>query len=347
LLKDLRLGPRSPVFLWALIYPVVITLAVQVVFGSLFEPRPRFGIVDQGRSEVTALMSQLEGIDVSLLDSVSKLKQRVEGNTLDAGLVLKDGFDTAMRSGQKPPLEFYIGGESLASNRIILAVTTLDILRRVEGRAPPVEVEINTLGDAEALSISTRLVPMMVLFALLIAGVFVTAFGLVDEKEKRTLDAVLVTPVKLSEVLAAKAGLGFILAVLMAFATLLLNGSLGSRPAALLIALVVAGLMSVEFGLIYGTASKDIKTLFTLVKTLNLFLLAPVIFYIFPDWPQWIARIFPTYWLIDPIFEITIKNADLSSVGPDLGIALGICGLLIIPVSALKRRMQAKLSIGC
>jgi ABC-2 type transport system permease protein len=50
LLKDLRLGPRSPIFMYALIFPAAITLVVQVIFGSLFEPKPRMGIVDQGRS---------------------------------------------------------------------------------------------------------------------------------------------------------------------------------------------------------------------------------------------------------------------------------------------------------
>ena len=340
LLKDLRLGPRSPIFLWALIYPAVITLVVQVVFGNLFESRPRMAVVDQGRSEIALQMSKLEDIEVTLLKSVPDLKQRVEGNDFDAGLVLKDGFDSAMRSGQKPLLEFYIGGESLASDRIVLAVTTLDIVRKVEGKVPPVEVEVHALGDPQALSLSIRLLPMMILFALLIAGMFVTAFGVVDEREKKTLAAVLVTPVKLSEILAAKAGLGFILAVLMAYVTLLLNGAQGAQSGALFIALMVAGLMSVEFGLIYGTVAKDSRTLFTLMKTLNIFLLAPVIFYIFPEWPQWIAKIFPTYWLINPIFEIAIKNASLTDVGFELGIAIGICGLLTIPVLALKQRMQ-------
>ena len=340
LLKDLRLGPRSPIFLWALIYPAVITLVVQVVFGNLFESRPRMAIVDQGRSEISERMSGLEDIEVTLLDSVPELKQRVEGNDFDAGLVLKDGFDTAVRSGRKPLLEFYIGGESLAADRIVLAVATLDVVRQVEGKVPPVEVEVNTIGDAEALSLSIRLLPMMILFALLIAGMFVTAFGLVDEREKKTLDAVLVTPVKLSEMLVAKAGLGFILAVLMAYVTMLLNGAQGSQPAALFVALIIAGLMSAEFGLIYGIVAKDSRTLFTMMKTLNIFLLAPVIFYIFPDWPRWIAKIFPTYWLINPIFEIAAKNANLAEVGSELSIAIGICALLIIPVLALKQRMQ-------
>ena len=69
--KDLRLGPRSPIFLYALIYPVLITLIVQVVFGSLLEPRPRLGIVDLGRSEITTLMARQEGIDLILFDESS------------------------------------------------------------------------------------------------------------------------------------------------------------------------------------------------------------------------------------------------------------------------------------
>jgi ABC-2 type transport system permease protein len=345
LLKDLRLGPRSPIFMYALIFPAAITLAVQVVFGSLFEPKPRMGIVDQGRSEIAELMSHLEDIDLTLLNGVAELKRRVEGNDFDAGLVLKDGFDAALRSGQKPLLEFYIGGESLASNRIILAVTTLDTVRQVEGKTPPVEVEINTLGDEQSLPIATRLLPLIVLLVLFIAGLFVPAFGLVEEREKKTLNAVLVTPVKLAEILVAKAALGFIMAVLTAYVTLAFNGALGSQPAALLIALLVAALMIVEFGLIYGTVAKDVKTLFTFIKTLNVFLIAPVVFYIFPDWPQWIAKLFPTYWVLDPIFEIATKNASLAAVGFDLVIALAICVLLVFPVWALMRRMQGILSI--
>ena len=51
--KDLRLGPRSPIFLWAVLFPFLITLVIQVVFGSLFSPKPRLGIVDLGNSRVT------------------------------------------------------------------------------------------------------------------------------------------------------------------------------------------------------------------------------------------------------------------------------------------------------
>ena len=82
-----------------------------------------------------------------------------------------------------------------------------------------------------------------------------------------------------------------------------------------------------------------LKTLFALMKSVNILLFAPVIFYIFPDWPQWIARIFPTYWIIDPIYQVAIEDAGLPQVAPELAVALVICLLLVPAVVVLSRRM--------
>jgi ABC-2 type transport system permease protein len=343
LLKDLQLGPRSPIFLWVLILPLLITLVLQVTFGDLFDPNPRLGIVDQGSSTVTTAVQAMEGIELTLLDDVDELKTKVEANDLDAGLVLQSGFDDSVRSGARPPLEFYIGGESLASNRVILAVTTLDLVRQVEGRAPPVDVELVSIGE-EVLPISQRLVPFIAMYALLIAGVFLPSFSIADEREKHTLDALIVTPVKLGEVVAAKGILGFGLAIAMAIVTLWLNSALTGQPVALLAVLVVAGVMLVEIGLIYGTASKNITGVFTLIKGTGAILLAPAIFYIFPDWPQWIAKLFPTYWVINPVYEVTINGAGLGSVWVELAIGLAVAALLAVVVVLLTRRLRTKLA---
>lgn len=341
--KDLRLGPRSPIFLWVLVLPLLITLVLQVAFGDLLDPSPRLGIVDRGDSAVTAAARQAEGIEVVLLEDAADLKARVEANDLDAGLVLEEGFDEALQTGGRPALELYVGGESLASTRLILAVTTLDLVRRVEGQAPPVEVEVIALGE-ETLPITVRLVPFIAMYALLVAGVFLPSFSLADEREKRTLSALAVTPVRLGEVVVAKGILGFLLAVAMAVVTLWINRALNARPLALTVVLVVAGLLLVELGLVYGTISKNVTGVFTLIKGTGFLLLAPTVFYIFPDWPQWIARLFPTYWVIDPVYQVTINRAGLGSVWVDLVIALGVAATLAALVAALTGRLRAKLA---
>jgi len=105
-------------------------------------------IVDRGLSEITAAYRQMDGIDVELLDDEAQLKARVEQNQYDAGLILPAGFDEAVRAGQKPLLEFYVSGESLASNRIILSANTIDLVRTVEGDTAAVEVEVVQMREA-------------------------------------------------------------------------------------------------------------------------------------------------------------------------------------------------------
>jgi ABC-2 type transport system permease protein len=343
--KDLAMGPRSPIFLWSLVLPVAMTLLVHGVFGSLFERTPRLGIVDPAGSAVASALAAAPGLDVRRIDDAEELLRRVAAHDLDAGLVLDPGFDEALRAGERPPLRFAVAGESLASDRVVLSVTTLDAIRAVEGRGNPVDVETVTTGSGSALSITQRLLPLVVLLALLVAGVFVTSFSFVQEKEWGTLQAILVAPATLGEVLVAKGLLGLLLAMLMALVTLALNGALLLSQVALLLALLVGATMAVALGLLYGLVSTDTKSLYTLVKSLNLFLVGPVIFYLFPEWPQWIARLFPTYYFLDPIFRVTMTGAGLREVGGTLAVGALLCVLLLGGVAVLVRSTAVRLTV--
>jgi ABC-2 type transport system permease protein len=343
--KDLRLGPRSPIFLYAVILPLVMTFVVQVAFTRLLEPAPRLGIVDRGASQVTDRARQLDGIEVDVVTEEAELRRQVEAGDLDAGLVLTQSFDDDLRAGRRPPLVFYIGGESLASDRVILSVAALDLVRAVEGRQAPVEVVVEGFG-VEELPMSDRLIPVILMFALIMSGVFLTAFGVVEEREKRTLDALIVTPVRLSEVLLAKALLGFLVALVMSAVTLALNGALDAPPLGLLLTLMVAALMSVSIGLVFATAARNGQMLFALIKGTGFLIAGPVVFYLFPDWPQWIARVFPTYWFIDPLFQTVVLGASLGQVWWELAVALAITAAFGAVVVLMTRRMQAQMGGG-
>lgn len=341
--KDLALGPRSPVFLWAIVLPFALTLILQVAFGALFEPKPRMGIVDEGASAITSAMKRAEGIKVTVLDDEEELKRLVEANDLDAGLVLPAGFDDAVRAGEKPTLQFYISGESYASNRIILTVTTIDLVRELEGTPAPVTVKVVNFGEA-GLPMSVRLVPVIVFYALVIAGLFLPGSSIVEEKEQGTLTAMLVTPVKTAEVLAAKWLLGLLLASVMAVATLALNGALGPNWLEVVAVALVAAALAGVLGVLVGVVAKDSAMMFGIVKGTGIFLFAPAIFYVFPEWPQWIAKLFPLYWIIDPIWQVSVLGEPISGVWQELAVAVGITVALGALAARLARRMEAQLA---
>ena len=341
--KDLALGPRSPFFIYAIVLPFVLTIILQFAFGSLFNPKPRMGIVDSGDSQITAAVQDMEGIELTLLDDEAALKEQVEGNDLDAGLILPAGFDKAVEDGDQPDLQFFVSGESYASNRIILTVTAIDLVREIEGGEAPVTVDIVNFGE-EGLPISVRLVPVIVFYALVMAGIFTPGSNLDEEKEQGTLMALLVTPVKIGDVLAAKWMLGTLLASVMAAVTLALNQALGANWLDVLVVVLIAGMLTSMIGLLIGTFSKDSTVLFGIVKGLGIFLFAPTIFYIFPDWPQWIAKLFPLYWIIEPIWQVSIMGGSITEVWSELAVAMGITVALVPLIALLSRRVEEQMA---
>jgi len=338
LLKDIAVGPRKTFFVWALIFPFALTLLFQFAFGSLFEPKPRLGIADLGNSTITEAVQELEGFEVSVLTDADELIDKVEKHDLDAGLVLSAGFDQAVKTGEKPVLEFYMSGESLASNRIIIAVTAIEMIRALEGSEAPVEINTVYFGEP-GLPISIRLIPIIVFYALVLSGIWVPSASLVEEKEKGTLTAVLVTSATVNEVLVAKWILGLLFGTFVAVVTLLMNQAFGPRPLEVVAVILLAAALTSMIGIIVGVFSKTATMLFTLIKSLGLFLFIPVVFYIFPDWPQWIAKFFPLYWIIKPIWEVSVMGEPLSLVWFEMLVAAAIT-LALVPVALLlKKRM--------
>jgi len=341
--RDLARGPRSPVFLYALMMPVIIVLVTRVILIALIDPEPRLGVVDLGHSEVAVAIDQMEGIAVTRIDSVESLHRLVTQNDLDGGLVLEEGFDAAVRAGEKPELRLKFSGESRMVHRMVLAATIYDDIRAMQGVDPLVEVVTTTAGEA-SLPIKDLVVLGILLWPLLVCSTLVPGMLLVQEKESRTLAALLVTPTTMPEVLFAKAALGFAMAMVMCLVTLALAGAQVGEPVALLVVLAVSIVMCCEIGLIYGTVARDEKTLYNIAQTMNIFILAPLLFYFFPALPQWPAKLFPTYWFIDPLYRIAMQGATFEAVWVELALAMGFVAVLAIPVVLLGRRMEARVA---
>jgi ABC-2 type transport system permease protein len=343
--REIKLSPRSPLVFFAIAMPLLITFLVSSVFGSLFDVSPKLAIVDLGDSEITAAAVQLDGVETTIVTDAATLRQRVEAHDFDAGIVLPAGFDAATGAGEQPNLEFYVSGESLASTRIILAVTTLDLVRDVEGSEPPVTVVVTPVGDQDFVPISDRLLPTMVIYAVMIAAIFLPAASLVDEREKRTLDAVLVTPTRMSDVLIGKGTFAVVLAVILGFVTLALNGALAGQPATMALILLVGSVMLMLMGLALGLWAKDITTMYTAIKGGGIIIFLPVIFTLFPGLPQWIPKLVPTYYFLQPIYDIAIHGHTLGDVVPELLIALAFSAALVPLVAWVARRSERQLAM--
>ncbi len=344
--KELVMGPRNGMLLWIIAMPLIITFVVRLVFGGLIEPAPRLGIVDLGSSGVPAAIERLGGIEVTKVDSTERLERMVETNHLDAGLVLQRGFDGSVLSGSSPELRFFVGGESLATNRIILAVSTIDAIRSVAGQPSPVHVVTRTVGSGTSVPFSERMVPLLVFLAVALGGIFLPAASIIQERETRTMEAILTTPTTVGELMVAKGIFGYLLAFLVGALTLLMNSGFTASTGAYLVVLAVASLMTVQLGLALGAAAKDMATMFSIWKSAAIVVFAPAVLFLFPGVPEWIARIFPTYYFLGPLYHMLVDGAPLRAEVANLAIGVGVSAILAVAAAGLARRMETKIAVA-
>jgi ABC-2 type transport system permease protein len=322
--KELFQGPRGFIFIWAIIMPIVISFVLSAVFGTLTSEKPKLGVLDEGNSQLPPALESYDSIRYREFSTESAIRRAVEDGAVDVGIIIPDGFDAAVMQGDDTEITAYIWGESLAKDRTVLLVTLANMIRDMADQQAPVEIETVTLGEKEIIPWSARLLPLIMLFAVFVGGVFIPATSLIDEKEKNTLTALIVTPTSVMDVFISKGLLGFLLSMFVGIIVLAVNQALGVQPLLLIAVLALGGIMAVELGMICGALLKDVSTLFALWKSAAILLFGPAIIYMFPQIPQWIGRVFPTYYMLEPIMVISQRGANWTEIALNVFILIGI-----------------------
>ena len=340
LVKELLQGSKGFIFVYAIIAPVLISLVFSLIFGTLFTDKPKLGIADEGDSQLVVMAEQLTSVITREYGNVSEIRQAVENGAVDVGITLPADFDSAVIQGEETELTVYVWGESLAKDRYIATVAITSMLRELTGQEAPVEIESITLGDEVSIPWNDRLLPLIVLMAVFIGGLFLPATSVINEKEKKTLEALVITPTTIGDVFIAKGLLGMILSLLMGVVILIMNQAFGAQPLLLVLVLVLGAIMAAEIGLLCGAFLKDITTLFAVWKTGGILLFGPTIVYMFPQIPQWIGRIFPTYYLLQPIIDISQRGGGWPDIATNVFILVGLDLVLIGVVVYVLRRIR-------
>jgi ABC-type polysaccharide/polyol phosphate export permease len=108
--------------------------------------------------------------------------------------------------------------------------------------------------------------------------------------------------------------------------------------------LLIGSVMMAELGLILGSLVKDATSLYTATKGAGVFIALPVIFIIWPTLPQWISKLAPTYYFLQPVYDIAIGGMRLTDFSLELVVACAICLALLPVLLAVGRRAEIRLA---
>ncbi len=266
------------------------------------------------------------------------------------GLVLPAHFEQDLQTGSTPSLSLYLNGTSVnPQTEALLQATIINYARSVASPQPPVKISVAMINpptsNKAAVILGQAYTPLALLVSLMVGTTFIPLL-LLEEKEKKTIRMLMVSPASFSDILAAKllVVLVFQLAITSA-ALAILGGITGNVPLVLLFVLLSA-FFSLSLGLLFGslfntaTAAGTVAGFVSFVYIIGGIFVGPLGQLLGQNPVSNIARLLPTYYLADGVVSAAQRLGSAGSNLLDIGVALGST-ILLLGISAWALRRQS------
>ena len=340
--KDLTLFFRNRFFAFVTILALLGYIAVYFAMPGSVNEELKIGFY---ATKLPPAFEQVHdsGLAIEVVGSQEALRDGVTEGQFVAGVALPPDFMHKLLTGQKPQVDVYFTSD--APDEIKDAVTVLiqELVYLQSGQTLTVEVSEEILGrDMVGMQIPPRdrLLP---LFAVLI--LMVETLGLAslisDEVERRTIQAILITPLTVRALFVGKAitgvGLAFAQAVLFMAAT----GGLSEQPLIVLITLLLGALLATGVGFLIASVGKDLLSVMAWGIPAMLILSVPPLSIMFPgsmsDW----VRIIPSYYLVHTVHLAANFGIGWEGAWNNLMILAGFDIVIVwLGITILKRKLQ-------
>ncbi len=326
--------PMGMWLIWRLIIPIPDELGALTV-----------AVYDPGSSRLVAGLRALSQVQVLDATSAEQLPKMVEEQAV-GGLAVPAGFDAAVDTGEQPELTVYLnrrrgGGGVVAFQRLVEQQVWAMVGQEFPARLVTTDVAAPPgMQDQGGLRFDYYLLVLLLVMALAMTGAFVVPTLLVEEKEKHTLEALLVSPAGPAEVVTGKALTGLVYSLLIAGVLIALNqGWVGNWPITAL-AVLLGSLFLVAVGLLMGALFRTTMQVNTWASLVMLTLMAPSWFTILqmPAPLEAVMRLLPTYYLTAALGLALAGEASLARVWGDLAVLLGSVIVTLAAVVWVLRR---------
>ena len=352
-LKDMREALKNKVFLSVLLGTVLLAGTSSLLIRTI-SPSSRgitgavYAVYDPGHSPVLAEWLEGSGLDVERYENREEMADRVIDSLGGViGVAFPADFEGYLHAGERVPVALYRGYTTENKRGAQWAAAFEEALRAASGSDVSLRFEetvlypqIDRFGQAGTLVILLTVVVFTV-------GAALVPLLMLEEKDAHTLDALLVSPVRMSQVVAGKTLVGGFFCLLVGGGLALVNLWAFVHPAMMLLALALTAFFAVSVGLLLGVYTRNATNAGLLGSLLLLGVIgltvlgaAPL-----PGMPPLLGAVLA--WLPGPaalrLFRLSMVGqvpaaAVWANTGALLAAALLLYGLVLWRVGRLERR---------
>lgn len=358
--KELIQFSRDRVLLLLFIVGPVVDMLL-IGFG-MAEPTANLttAILDLDQSQpsrqLVRLLENTEGLNIEYYcydgDEVDRLMDRGE---VSVAFIIPNGFATDLAApNRQAQLQVIVDGsqsmmaeEAIAGAQTAVAVFQRSTLISSSGGSMPIEPTVRTWFNPSQ-SMATALIPSEMASILVFIALAIPAWGIARERERGTLEQLLMSPIRTSEFFIGKA----IPAVLVAFTVFLLmlaiitlvfhipiSGSLAALLGFSLFYILVELGWGITISVFSRTQMQALLFVFLLIMVDTIFCGYAIPVESMPTWVYWISNLFPLKHFLIVFRGIMVKGTPLGAFPTEI-IALVLLGVTIwaIAIVSLRRR---------
>lgn len=358
--KEILQVRRDPATKFVFVIPVI----QMIIFGYAIDtdvrhvPMVVFDADRRGSSR--EFLKRLETTDVLVqreeADSVPAVRDAIVAGRAQVGVLIPANFSERLLAGQTAEVQFLVDGSNntVATQTLMVANgvafdAAVRRMRTVLGGPLPIDLRPRVLFNENVLS-SRFFVPGLVGIILQLVTVFLTAFSIVRERERGTMEQLMVTPVSRTALILGKlvpfAAIGFFEACLVLLLMVLVFGVPIAGSKALLLALSALFLLpSLGLGILISTLSTNQAQ----ATQLGLLIMLPSVLlsgFMFPreqmPWPIYlISCLIPVTYYIQILRGVILRGA---SAGQLWLPAVALAGFAVVILIFAGQRFQKRVA---
>lgn len=319
-------------------------------------------VLDRDRSAASrSLLDAYRAADYFTLaytvDTGEEMRALIDEGLARAGVIIPPDFSETITAGRTAQVAFILdGSDPTVANTALAAATLIGqahstslLVERLAARGqagalrPPLEVRTQVLYNP-ALTSANYMIPGMIGMILQFMATLLTATSIVRERERGTIEQLIVTPIRPWELVVGKLTPYVIIAFVDMLEVLTLGVLLFRFPinGSLLLLLLLAALFLVTtlgIGLLISTLANTqqeamLTTMFTIMPSIFLagffFPLAAM-----PRVLQWISYVIPLRYFLIIVRGIIIKGVGIEALWREV-LALAIMGVVVMAAAAVR-----------
>ena len=340
--KDLAVFFRNRLFAMITILGIIAYLVIYSVMPGTIDYTLEIGLYSPVSIPAFEELDQ-EGLEFVTAPTEEQLRQAVIDGRFIAGISLPADVMARLLAGERPGITVFFAADVTPEMRDAVAMVIQELGHIVTGQTLDIEVSEEVLGldlGGMPLPPRDRLRPLLAVMLIMVETMGLATL-ISSELERRTINALLVTPATVADVFIAKGIAGISLAFGQAALFMAIVGGLDKQPLVVLTTLFLGALLVIAAGFLIGAVAKDMLSVLAWSIPVIIILLIPFIAVAFPGSVAGWVEALPSYYLVDTIHRASNFGAGWSDVWQNLIILLGFVVVLAwVGVVVLRRRMQ-------